>query len=289
MDSLRLAGRNILVCVCMCLLMSVSWSWASEDGSAFPLRAAYPDVPFISMEDLAAEYDDVIIVDVRSNFEYDVVSIAKAVHIPIALESFLFDLENLRAKDSFKKFVFYCNGTTCPKSYDAVKRAQENGFKQCYVYDTGIFEWIKAYPERGVLMGETPVPQEKIISEERFQAKMIDNFDIFLLKAREENSLAIDIRDPIQRDVIPDIPFLRNIPLDRLLPLLKAGELKDKLLLLHDNVGKQVRWLQYYLEHYGYEQYFFLEKGAINPTIGSRVKESLNKESSLYFLKERSQ
>jgi rhodanese-related sulfurtransferase len=269
--------------------MSVSWSWASEDASAFPLRAAYPDVPFISMEDLAAEYDDVIIVDVRSNFEYDVVSIAKAVHIPIALESFLFDLENLRAKDSFKKFVFYCNGTTCPKSYDAVQRAQENGFKQCYVYDTGIFEWIKAYPERGVLMGETPVPQEKIISEERFQAKMIDDFDVFLLKAREENSLAIDIRDPIQRDVIPDIPFLRNIPLDRLLPLLKAGELKDKRLLLHDNVGKQVRWLQYYLEHYGYEQYFFLEKGAINPTIGNRVKESLNKESSLYFLKELSQ
>lgn len=118
---------------------------------------------------------------------------------------------------------------------------------------------------------------------------MIDDFDVFLLKAREENSLAIDIRDPIQRDVIPDIPFLRNIPLDRLLPLLKAGELKDKRLLLHDNVGKQVRWLQYYLEHYGYEQYFFLEKGAINPTIGNRVKESLNKESSLYFLKELSQ
>lgn len=286
MSFLNSVARFLVLGVCLVASFPVA---ASEEEGKFPLREAYPEVPFISMEDLAAEYENVIIVDVRSNFEYDVVSIAKAVHVPIALESFLVELENLRAKDSFKKNVFYCNGTTCPKSYDAVKRAQENGFKQCYVYDTGIFEWIKAYPERGILMGETPVPVEKIISEESFRAKIIDDFDVFLLKAQEENSMVIDIRDPIQRDVIPDIPLLRNIPLDRLLPLLKAGEFKDKLLLMHDNVGKQVRWLQYYLEYYGYEHYFFLGKGAINPTIGDRVKESLNKESSLYFLKERSQ
>ena len=245
---------------------------SSAGASEFPLRAAYPGVPFISMEDLAGEYEDAIIVDVRSEFEYDVVHITKAVHIPIARASFIQELGALRAKDSSRKLVFYCNGTTCPKSYDAVQKALENGFTNCYVFDAGIFEWIKAYPEKGVLMGATPVPADKVITKEQFEEKMILGFDEFLTKAQEKDSIAIDIRDPIQRGVIPDIPLLRNIPLDRLLPLLKQGEFKDKRLLIVDNVGKQIRWLQYYLEHYGYRQYFFLEKGCLNPTIGDRTR-----------------
>ena len=273
MKLFKSAGRFVPLSLCL-FLGIISAVGASE----FPLRAAYPEVPFISMADLAAEYEDSIIVDVRSEFEYDVVHIVKAVHIPFAKASFIQDLGKLRAKNAAQKLVFYCNGTTCPKSYDAVQKAMDNGFRGCYVFDAGIFEWINSYPEKGVLMGKTPVPSEKVITAEKFEEKMIPIFDDFLLKALEKNSMVIDIRDPIQRESIPDVPLLRNIPLDRLLPLLKQGEFKDKQLLIIDHVGKQIRWLQYYLEDNGYENYFFLEKGCLNATIGGRARVGSLKE-----------
>ena len=36
----------------------------------------------------------------------------------------------------------------------------------------------------------------------------------------------------------------------------------DETLLLFDQVGKQIKWLQYYLEEYGYTNYMFLDGGA---------------------------
>ena len=37
---------------------------------------------------------------------------------------------------------------------------------------------------------------------------------------------------------------------------------RGKTLLIYDEVGKQVRWLQYTLERYGIEQYYFMQGGA---------------------------
>ena len=38
--------------------------------------------------------------------------------------------------------------------------------------------------------------------------------------------------------------------------------MKDKQLVIFDQVGKQVLWLMYYLEDKGYKNYYFLKGGA---------------------------
>jgi hypothetical protein len=55
-----------------------------------------------------------------------------------------------------------------------------------------------------------------------------------MARAAQPNTVNVDIRDPFQRETIPAIPLLRNIPLDRLTRLLEKGQFKDKQLLIID-------------------------------------------------------
>ena len=62
-----------------------------------------------------------------------------------------------------------------------------------------------------------------------------------------------------------------DLPFDKLISnIINRGALKDKTLLIFDQVGKQVRWLMYQLESAGYSDYFFLSKGA-DGVIGVQV------------------
>jgi len=166
----------------------------------------------------------------------------------------------VRAKNGATAMAFYCNGHTCAKSYKATKKAREAGFANVFAYDAGIFDWIMAQPDKATLMGNTPAAQDKIIPKSELKAKMI-SFDQLMARAAQPNTVNVDIRDPFQRATIPAIPLLRNIPLDRLTRLFEKGQFKDKQLLIIDAVGKQVRWLQYYLKEFGYTNYAFLEGG----------------------------
>jgi len=233
-------------------------AFAADDD--FPLRKKYPDVKYITTEDLAAQYEETIIVDVRSTMEFDVAHINKAQHVSISQATFTKDLEQVRAKDGAAPMAFYCNGHTCAKSYKAAEAAQEAGFANVYAYDAGIFDWIMAQPDKSTLVGKTPADKEKIIPESKLKEKLI-SYDQLMAQAAAPDAINIDIRDPFQREIIPAIPMLRNIPLDRLIKLLEKGQFKDKQLLIIDAVGKQVGWLQYYLEEYGYTNYAFLAGG----------------------------
>jgi rhodanese-related sulfurtransferase len=144
------------------------------------------------------------------------------------------------------------------------------GFENIYCFDAGIFEWATTYPENSVLLDNSPVEPSSLISKEDLKARMLDWTD-FSAKASAGGAMVIDIRDPFQRaknstlDQNKNVKLknVRNIPLNRLAKLLDKGEFKDKPLLIFDAVGKQVRWLQYYLEEGGYNNYAFLEKGVL--------------------------
>ena len=239
-------------------------------SAEFPLREKYPEVKPISIEDLNTRYDETIIIDVRSKEEFDVIHVSNAAHIPVTNTSFLADLEKLRSKDDAASIAFYCNGHTCAKSYKAAEAALGAGFKNIYCFDAGIFEWATAYPEKSVLLDKSPVDPNKLISKQDLNARMLSWAD-FSSQAGAEGTVIVDIRDPFQRaknatlDQNKNVKLkrVRNIPLDRLTKLLAKGEFKDKQLLIFDAVGKQVRWLQYYLEEGGYSNYAFLEKGVL--------------------------
>ncbi len=243
-------------------------------AESFPLRAKFPEVPPISTAALQAEYDNYTIIDARSSFEFNTIRIAKAINIPVASKSF--EKMLTQKVDKATPISFYCNGTTCAKSYKAARKALKMGYSKATVYDDGIFTWTTTYPEQAALLGTTPANPDKIIPKSALKAHMVD-FEQFKLHAAKGNSILIDIRDPYQRTLASDrskkvdLPPIdgirsRNIPLDRIEKLLKSDQMKDKTLLIYDMVGKQVRWLQYHLEGNGYSNYYFLNKGVYGVT-----------------------
>ncbi len=129
------------------------------------------------------------------------------------------------------------------------------------VFDAGPFEWVATHPEKTKLLGKAPADVSKLISKEKLAAHQISFEEA---KKRAATSNVIDVRDPIQREVVPDLANLRNVPLDRLEPLLKEGKFKDKPIVFIDAVGAQVAWLQYYLENYGYKDYAFVKGGMLS-------------------------
>ena len=257
----------LLLVVCMVAMSTVSFA---EEG--FPLRAKFPQVKYMSTETLHKDYQKVIIVDVRSKIEFDVIHINKAVHEPMATALFAKSIEKLRDKNGSAPMAFYCNGHSCAKSYEAAEIAMKAGFANVFAYDAGIQDWVKAHPDKTTLMGKTPAPAEKLISKEKFEKKSI-GFNEFKAKAAAADAIIVDAREPFQRKEIPQLPgTLRNIPSDRLVELIKTGEFKGNTLLILDAVGKQVEWIQYYLEAGGYSNYYFLKKGVLSAVEAGAVK-----------------
>jgi Predicted sulfurtransferase len=250
----------ILAAILLAVLVATPCKVFAASSDAYPLRVYYPEVPWITTDDLLAGYDKTLVLDIRSKLEYDVAKINKAILLPVTSTDFGDKLEKIRAKQSDTPMAFYCNGHSCAKSYQAVQLALSLGFSNVFAYDGGIFDWIAAAPDKATLMGETPARAGRIISPLEYETHLLD-FDAFAEKAAEKDTIVIDIRDPFQRDVIPAIDGIRPIPLDPLLNLVVSRIWTEKQLLFFDAVGKQVQWLQYFLESYGYFDYAFLKGG----------------------------
>ena len=133
------------------------------------------------------------------------------------------------------------------------------GFKHIYAYDAGIRDWMYANPSRTTLLDKTPAPREKMVSEDYYRSRLL-SWESFKRKAKNSDAIIIDVRDDIQKSTTIQMETV-ELPLDRFINKLNAGQFKDKQLLIFDAVGKQVRWLQYILEDRGYKDYFFLRKG----------------------------
>ena len=163
-----------------------------------------------------------------------------------------------------KKIVFYCNGVTCLKSYKAAQKAKKAGLKNCYAYDAGIPEWVSLFPENTLLLGKEVVdPEKQIIPKSSFQKKCL-SFEDFKAKLASTDGISIDVRDHIQRaQKLQGLEKSKTIPLDKFIPnFVQKKASQDKHLLIFDQVGKQVRWLEYYLVENGYQNYTFLKGGA---------------------------
>ncbi|MCF6239528.1 MAG: rhodanese-like domain-containing protein, partial [Candidatus Marinimicrobia bacterium] len=233
----------------------------------FPYRKDYPDVPVIELEDLKAQYDSdsVVIIDVRSAIEYKTIHPKGAFHISLSNAAFISKLQDLVTRLQGKKVAVYCNGITCLKSYRAAQEAKDAGIANVYAFDAGIPAWTAAYPNETLLLGKEVIdPAKQIIPKSEFKKRALD-FETFKQKiAESKNAIVVDARDPIQRTVkLPGFEDAMPIPLDKMIRnVINAGNMKDKELFIFDQVGKQVRWLMYYLKDQGYSNYYFLAGGA---------------------------
>ncbi len=258
------------------LLGMVLFTLPASASEGFPLRERFSGVPVISLEALKQGYDEIVIVDSRTRFEYDTIHINKAIRIPISSKSFM-KLLDRQVPDRTTKVAFYCNGVTCSKSYRAAALAARSGYTNAYSFDAGVFAWAKAHPELTTLLGTTPMSADQLISEEKFYQHLI-GYQTFRSKATEPDSLVIDVRDAAQRrnsdgtrnDLPDEIKLNRERHLKFNLDLLKRKldqkKYLDKQLLIFDAAGKQVKWLQYSLEKNGYTNYHFLKGGIYSIT-----------------------
>lgn len=230
--------------------------------TAFPLRSRYIDVQVLETEEFAQRFSDVVVVDVRSKYEYDTLRVKDALLMPVTESNFTNDLRKLREQTS-KPIVFYCNGKTCHKSYDAVIIAQRARIPNVLCYDAGIADWAKAHPEKTVLLGKSPIRTEDLISHDRFKERLLEP------KAFEAKmgpaAIVLDVRERAQRDSAL-FPFREErIPLEdksAIDAMIERAKHDKKTLLIYDQVGKQVEWLQYRLESKDLKDYYFMKGGA---------------------------
>lgn len=253
-----LAFVTTLICISGIALTAVALD--------FPYRKDYPATPTIDPEALFTGYKagEILIVDVRSKIEYDVIHPAGAIHIPIAKKGFVNAVKELLAKNPGKKIAFYCNGITCLKSYKAAQKAKEAGLDNCFAYDAGIPVWATLYPGDTELLGKTLVdPEKQLIPKKDFKSRCLA-YEDFKSQLTAKGGLAIDVRDHIQRaQKLPGMKKPKAIPMDNFIPHFVAKKAhQDKPLFIYDQVGKQVRWLEYYLVENGYKEYYFLAGGA---------------------------
>jgi rhodanese-related sulfurtransferase len=238
-------------------------AFAAED---FPGRKKYPKIPYIELADLHKTLKDVVVVDARSKLEFETLRVKNSVNIPVASKQFEENVIKLRSTTD-KPIVFYCNGHTCMKSYIAVKRAIDANVKDVHAFDAGIFDWTKAHPDQAVLLGASPVNLAHLIPKSQFKKRLLtpDNFSD-RATAPGKKMMVIDVRDKFQRAGVGFYPGLeRWASLDEQKKLdryIKKALKQNRTLLIYDEVGKQVRWLQYALEKAGAKDYYFMKKGA---------------------------
>lgn len=248
---------SILLLCCIALTVQAK-------NAEFPGRDIYPTIPFIEIDDLHAIKDKTVIVDVRSAYEHKTLRIKGALNIPLASPSYAEKIRAVRNQNGGKKIVVYCNGKTCMKSYKAVLKCKRHGVKDVVAYDAGIMDWAKKFPAEAVLLGESPVDPNKIISKKDFK-KLLITPEEFEKKLGEGNVLVLDVRDRFQRDATGLFVGKENrvyindaTGLDK---YIAQANKEGKTLLIYDEVGKQVRWLQYYLERKNAKSYYFMKNG----------------------------
>jgi rhodanese-related sulfurtransferase len=245
-------------------LLSISSAYA--DNSGFPGRAKFPEVPVYEKADLMKNFNQVVIVDTRSSLEFETLRIKGAMNIPVASKSFEDQVQGLRATTT-KPIVFYCNGRTCMKSYLSVKKASEAKVNNTFAYDAGMFEWADSYPQHAELMGASPVNREHIISLAKFKKHLLHP-NTFGEEAYNlgNKSLILDVRDKFQRGAAGLFPGMeRWASLDdreKLKSYIEQAKKENRTLFIYDEVGKQVRWLQYALEQAKFSNYYFMDNGA---------------------------
>lgn len=258
--------RKTMTIILSVLLFGLFASSLHAKTDEFPGRVKFPKLPYMELEELHNKFDDVIVVDARSILEFETLRIKDALNIPVAGKTFEEKVLKLR-KSTDKPIVFYCNGRKCMKSFIAVQKAIDAGVLNVYAYDAGIFEWTVAHPEQAILLEQSPVNVAALISKKNFKKRLLHP-DTFSTKAADmgNQSMVLDVRDKYQRSGVGFFPGKeRWVSLDdkkKLEKYLAKAKSSNKTLFIYDEVGKQVRWLQYALEKNGIKNYFFMDKGA---------------------------
>ena len=251
--------------VLLSYLMAISSTFAKADE--FPGRRLYPTIDYIDIDAFhqKLQKDEIILLDVRSSFEFETLHISKATNIPLSSPLFVAKVKKLRETDA-RPIVTYCNGRTCMKSFKAAKKLVNDHVANILVFDAGVMDFARAYPKETTLLGKPLNNANRLISQTSFSKHLVnpENFGKHIANSK---AILLDIRDRVQREDGISLFAGREhrVSLDstRRLDRYIEKAKKDKVgLLVYDAAGKQIRWLQYHLEQSGIDNYFFMAGGA---------------------------
>lgn len=244
------------------LLLSLS-GFSQAANKEFPGRDIYLGTKYIEIDAFKAQFDKVIVVDVRSKYEYETLRIAGAKNIPINSRTFVTKLKQLRDENQDTKIVVYCNGKTCMKSYKAASKAKSRGIENVVAFDAGVMDWAKAHPDKAVLLGKSPIDPSKLIAKSVFKKHLLEP-EKFAEMVQTDKVAVLDVRDRFQRmgmGLFIGAERQANLDDDSIVKHIKKSVAENKTLLIYDEAGKQVRWLMYRLEEAGVKDYKFMKGG----------------------------
>jgi rhodanese-related sulfurtransferase len=247
-----------------------------QPDELFPLRRSYPGINCISIDSFAQHIknDSAIIIDARSSIEYDILHVNRAMnlHYTNKIQSFIREVKAIRSFNPLKKIIFYCNGHNCSKSYMATHSVISSGIHNVFAYDAGIFEFALKFPDLVILLNNKITDENNMISKKEFKLHLrnYQSFSQKLITARNSKSpfYLLDIRTGEQRlGVSAFIGGFREKRItlndkEKLLKFLQKVEKSQAPLFAYDYVGKQIRWLQYYIRQLGIKNYYLLEGGS---------------------------
>ena len=231
--------------------------------------------PFLDSQDQEGQLDSpalneifdlAYLIDCRSRFEYDILHMKNAIHVPVAT-MIREDLERLRKRNPRRAIVFYCNGESCSKSSAAFKQAEQWGFRNIYHFRPGIREWAKEYPRKalyfGEILGNDSTGLNRLFGSQKVSRESLTPSQ-FISVSQQSDVLVVDIRDMLQRDKYAiTLPNLHHYPLDRLVKYLKSGSrrIAGRKILILDDGGCQSQWLQFLYADLHNQDLVFLEGG----------------------------
>lgn len=258
-----LSTKPIWLFLCLTSLLFITTealAVADNKEPCYPLRPFYPTVKTINTTALQRFYTKAIIIDVRSRFEFDVIHINKAEHIPIDAPDFIATLRKYRSPQDATPLIFYGNDSGCTSIFQAALLAQDAGYNHVFVYDGGVFPLLRQSPEKITLMATTPAEPNQVIPNNYYKKVRID-FKSFKAKSTDPTAVVIDIRDLHNKELNPQLDNIRSIPMESFLKAVSNRIWKEKKLLFFDHDGQKTDWLQFFLQANGYSNYTFLKKG----------------------------
>ncbi len=271
--------RHLILLICCGVTLFFASSGIANE---FPYREYYPEVTTVELDELKSGYDrgEIVIVDVRTKTEFETIHIKNALNVPYNHAHFARYLDKIAQKDLNKIIILYDNGIDSVKAYRAADEAFLGArILNVNVYDAGIAAWAEAYPNDTIVQGtELKNPGKQLLAEDKFSNKQLD-FNTFKRKAANSNAVAIDLRDPLEREgKLPGFEEAYIIPADKLVKnIIRKGHMKDKQLFIFDQDGRRVQWIMYYLVDHDYTNYYFLNGGATAVLNGQDYNVSFNR------------
>jgi len=260
---LRIKG---LLCVLFCVLSVQGYASSSPYENYFSHRYPFLKDSRIEIQKLHDTLREVLLVDVRSPYEFEALHIKRAVNYSIDDSGFLDMVRNLR-RSSPKAIIFYCNGPGCERSQRAMEIAKENDIFGVASFDAGMFYWAAMYPDYTVSFNRLSPDISSMMAVTAYTNHLMPRKE-FAKKLANKSALVLDIRGSSEREGKGIFAGSRERwvnPVDdkALNSVIDKAVSEDRPLYIYDNIGDRTRLLPYRLKQRGASKYYFLASGAM--------------------------